>query len=111
MPSAQVGGNFQEDTINTADIEQMRRQELQVHILGGHLLESQKRKLKVRAAASCRQIKLHLSGNKLLVRCGGGYLELLEFLQRKGFLVAAAQAAASSATGAKQAAAEHVSAC
>ena len=54
----------------------------------GHpdLLKSSKVKERVREAKEYKQIKLGLSGDRLLVRYGGGYSDMVEFLDRKGFL-------------------------
>ncbi len=43
-------------------------------------------KQKVKQANQYKQVQLHLSGDKLLVRQGGGFEDFLEWLNRKGFI-------------------------
>ena len=49
------------------------------------MLHTEKLKEKVRMQNSCKMIRLGISGDRLMVRSGGGYLDFIEFLQRKGF--------------------------
>jgi len=56
------------------------------NLFGQDMLETEKIKQKVRETNQYKQIKLALSGERLLVTCGGGKIDMLEFLDRKGFL-------------------------
>ena len=57
-----------------------------MNLLKTTLLETEKQKQRVRAQHLTKRVQLALSGDKLMVRYGGGFLEFLEFLRMKGFL-------------------------
>ena len=67
-----------------------RRKELMSNFLGGqNLLKTDQLKEKVRMQNQNKMIRLGLSGDRLMVRSGGGFLDFIEFLQRKGFFTRA----------------------
>ena len=64
------------------------RRQLQQQLLGCNstLLASEKQKLKVREMNMTKRFTLAMSGDKLMVRSGGGFQDFFEFLGKKGFL-------------------------
>ena len=56
------------------------RKRLQNEILGAGMLATEKQKEKVRIQNQCKMIRLGLSGDRLIVRSGGGFLDFIEFL-------------------------------
>ena len=61
----------------------LKRHELQSELLGVDQLESQKLRQRVKNSHQSVKVKLHLSGDTLLVRYGGGFCNFVEYLQRK----------------------------
>ena len=55
-------------------------------MLGVGQLETDKVKQKVRMQNQFKQVMLGLTGDRLLVRHGGGFLDFVEFLDRKGLI-------------------------
>lgn len=69
--------------------ESLERQELQANLLGVYNvreLATEKQKSKVRDSKSLKQVKLGLSGERLIVRFGSGFCDFIEYLERKGLL-------------------------
>lgn len=69
--------------------ESRERQTLQANLLGIkniNMLASEKAKQRVKESNKFKQIKLCLSGEKLMVRFGAGYCDFLEFLDKKGLI-------------------------
>ena len=50
------------------------------------MLASDRQKMRVREQNLTKRISLAMSGDKLMVRSGGGFQDFFEFLSKKGFL-------------------------
>lgn len=74
---------------NQERVQSLERQELQANLLGVYNvkeLATEKQKSKVRESKSFKQVKLGLSGERLIVRFGSGFCDFIEYLERKGLL-------------------------
>ena len=49
------------------------------------MLASEQKKLQVRAQNQYKRVSLAVSGDRLMVRYGGGFCDFFEFLTKKGF--------------------------
>ena len=49
------------------------------------MLASDLQKMKVKAQNLTKRVNLAVSGDRLMVRQGGGFIDFFEFLQKKGF--------------------------
>ena len=58
---------------------------LQQNLIGGGLLKTEQIKNKVRMQNALKKVQLGLSGDRLMVRQGGGFIDFTEFLSRKGY--------------------------
>ena len=50
------------------------------------MLASEQQKMKVRAQKSIKRVNLCITGDRLMVRQGGGFVGFFEFLEKKGFM-------------------------
>ena len=79
----QYDGPYMDQNDQNQALNTLKRHELQVELLGVPQLESQKLRQRVKDANKTVKVKLHLSGETLFVRYGGGFVNFLEYLQRK----------------------------
>jgi soluble cytochrome b562 len=88
VPSSVI--NCDESHHSRQSASALERQELQANLLGVQnisQLASEKLKSKVRDSKQIRQVKLGLSGDRLIVRFGSGFCDFIEYLERKGLLL------------------------
>ena len=79
-------GPFARQMNDSSKVEEEERLSLQAQMLGVGQLETDKVKQKVRMQNQFKQVMLGLTGDRLLVRHGGGFLDFVEFLDRKGLI-------------------------
>lgn len=86
-PAAADDDDYEEQYLDEQDqnraLNTLKRHELQAEFLGVPQLESQKLRQRVKEAHRSVKVKLHLSGDTLMVRYGGGFCNFVEYLQRK----------------------------